>query len=74
MASPVDSDARDLDRPLARLLQKVHAAKERALPRARAAEDDHHLNVTDLQVDAPQHLVAAEPLAQPFDAQRDPLG
>ena len=50
------------------LLQQVHAAQKRGLARAGRAQDHHHLAAADVQVDAAQHLVVAERLAQVLDA------
>ena len=65
-----DPDSRDLDRSLARLLEEVDAAQKRALPRARATEDDDDLPRPDIQIHVLQHLVPAEGLPQVLDPNR----
>ena len=62
-AFPVaDQLAVDPEPPGVDLLQVVDAAEKGALARARGPDDAHHLAGRDLDVDAPEHLVAAEAL------------
>ena len=49
-------------------LQVVDAGQQRALARSGLADDAHHRPRPHLHVDAAQHFLGAEPLAQPPDA------
>jgi hypothetical protein len=60
-----DRLARELDDAGARPLHEVEAAQQRALARARGAEDGDAVAGHDVEVDAAQHGVVAEVLLQP---------
>src|SRR5262249_41281618 len=51
-------------------LQQVGAAQQRGLARAGGTDQAHHLVGRDREVDALEHLVRAERLAQPLDPDR----
>ena len=61
----LEEDAARLDR-----LEQVDAAKERALPAAARADDDEDLAQVDAEVDAVQHEVVAEALANALEPDR----
>src|SRR5205823_4620582 len=57
----------DAERAFLEGLEAVDAAKQRALARAALADDRNHLARLDGEVDALEHLVCAEALAQALD-------
>ena len=63
-----DRLAVELDDAGVRQLHEVEAAQQRALARAGRAEDGDALALRDVEVDAAQHLVAAEALGEAADA------
>jgi hypothetical protein len=65
-----DQLAAELDEARVRLLQVVDAAQQRALAGARRPEDDGDPAARHVEVDAVQHGVRAEALAQPADPQQ----
>ena len=66
--------ARHLDGALGRVLEEVHAAQQRRLPRPRPPEDDHDLASVHLHVDASDHLQVPEGLVQALDPDDHVLG
>jgi hypothetical protein len=61
----------DLDRALGRVLEEVDTAQQGRLARPGPTEEDYHLPGMQIEVDAPEHLVLAEALAQPTYADDD---
>jgi hypothetical protein len=57
----------DRERAFLELFEAVDAAQQRALARAALADDGDHLAAAHREVDALQHLVRAEALAQRAD-------
>ena len=55
------------DLALIRVFQQVDAAQQRTLARAGRADDADHFTLARGEVDAPEHLVAAERLMQIAD-------
>src|SRR6185295_1666578 len=63
-----ESDPRDLDHAVRRVLEEIDAPKERGFARSRPAEDHDDLAGVDLQVDALQDLVHPEVLVEVLHA------
>ena len=74
LVAVADLDAVDPDAALVVELEQVDAAQQRGLAAARGADDRHHLAAPDVEVDALQHAVVAERLADPADADDDGVG
>ena len=71
VAAADDVHAADLDLAGGRVLEEVEAAQEGALARAGRADEHDDLALVHLQVDALEHVVAAEVLLQFFDLDDD---
>ena len=67
LAQPHDLFAVDLDRTRVRLHQPEDVLQEDALARAARSQHDDRLPLADVEVDAVEHLLLAQPLAESAD-------
>jgi hypothetical protein len=73
-AATHDRRASDLDQALLRFLEKVDAAKQRALARAGWTEQDDDFGGVYGEIDALEHLKVAEPLVESLHSDEDVTG